>query len=115
MTDFNKALIFAKECLKWERPVMLQERIIGYLDGLRYYSFAPNSVHEVHARLDGFLAKRYLIQINRGTSTLFKWTVIVGLQDKSVRGAHLGESRADSDDLFDGIFDACVMAARMDK
>ncbi len=70
---------------------------------------------DIQRVLNEFLAKLYLIQINRGTSTLFKWTVIVGVQDKSARGANLGESRADSDDLLDAVFDACVMAARMDK
>ena len=41
--------------------------------------------------------------------------VIVGLQDESARGAHLGEARADGDDLFAAVFDACVMAVKMYK
>ena len=118
MTDLAKALAFARECLKFEVPERFYNEeedrtfIMGENDD---DVFEYQDTVDVHARLDQFLGKRYLIQINRGTSTLFKWTVIVGLQDKSVRGAHLGEARADSDDLFDAIFDACVMAVRMDK
>jgi len=115
MTDLNKALAFAKECLKWDKATEEESsRGVEIFDGTSAHGFFF-TVDDVQGVLDSFLAKRYLIQINRGTSTLFKWTVIVGLQDKSVRGAHLGEARADSDDLFDAVFDACVMAARIDK
>jgi hypothetical protein len=111
MTEFNKALAFAKECLKFREPGFISRSAIG--DRLNPNAFFD--LADISNGLDTFLAKRYLIQINRGTSTLFKWTVIVGLQDKSVRGAHLGDARADSDDLFDAVFDACVTAARADK
>jgi hypothetical protein len=111
MTDFNKALAFAKECLKFRSPGLVSRSAIGDRENPDTYF----DLMDVSCAIDTFLAKRYLIQINRGTSTLFKWTVIVGLQDKSARCAHLGAARADSDDLFDAIFDACVMAARMDK
>jgi hypothetical protein len=115
MTDINKAIAFAKECLQWEDAQHVgTDRDIEVFDGVSARGFFL-TVDDVQRVLDTFLAKRYLIQINRGTSTLFKWTVIIGLQDKSVRGVHLGEARADSDDVFDAIFDACVMAARMDK
>lgn len=111
MIDLTKALAFAKECLKFQEPGLVSRNAIGD----RHHPDSYFDFIDIGSALDTFLAKRYLIQINRGTSTLFKWTVIVGPQDKSVRGAHLGEARADSDDLFDAIFDACVMAARMDK
>ena len=115
MTDINKALAFAKECLKWKHTQHVgTDRDLEVFDGVSARGFFL-TIEDVQRVFDEFLAKRYLIQINRGTSTLFKWTVIVGLQDKSVRGAHLGEARADSDDLFDAVFDACVMAARMDQ
>ncbi len=115
MTDVNKALAFAKECLNWQNVQHVGTgRDIEVFDGVSSRGFFLTT-GDVQRVLDTFLAKHYLIQINRGTSTLFKWTVIVGLQDKSVRGAYLEETRADSDDLFDAVFDACVMAARIDK
>lgn len=113
MPDINKAIAFARECLKWERPVLFQGQIIGYLDGLAYYSFSPESVYETQALLERFLAKRFFIQINRGTSSLFKWSVIVGLQDRMNGPAMFDHGRGESDDMLDAVFDACVAAARL--
>jgi hypothetical protein len=114
MTDINKALAFAKECLGWKKPVLHGIRVIDDID-IPYPNFDPDSAYEIQSVLDTFLAKRYLIQINRGTSTLFKWTVIVALQNLTAEDSHSNQACADSDDLFDAIFDACVMAVRMDK
>jgi hypothetical protein len=113
MTDVAKALAFAKECLKWPHAHYIGERsMIHGGDELMFYADDTDNLRHY---LESFLAKRYFIQINRGTTSLFKWSVIVGLQDKSIKGSNLVDARADSDDLFDAIFDACVMAVRMDK
>jgi hypothetical protein len=83
-------------------------------DGTSPHGFFLN-VDDVQRVLDIFLAKRFYIQINRGTTSLFRWSVIVGLQDLTGKGAHHTQARADSDDLFDAMFDACVMAVKMYK
>ena len=114
MTDITKALAFAKEGLKWESAHHeIDEKGHEYI--WNYGTLNHFSLADIQRVLDTFLAKRYLIQINRGTSTLFKWTVIVALQDLTAKGAHSNQARADSDDLFDAILDACVTAAKMEK
>ncbi|WP_263353328.1 hypothetical protein [Acidicapsa acidisoli] len=113
MTDINKAIAFAKECLKWDDPlsvvtvyhphVIIDQRNIER-------TFVPALVG---SSLDGFLGKRFFIQINRGTTSLFKWRVMIGLQDISKSAARYDHAQAESDDLYDAIFDACVAAARL--
>jgi hypothetical protein len=101
MTDINKAAVFLTECLQWELSTGLFSFSLDEETGETYLllrdqkterTFDPCNGAQIQERLDEFLAKRYLIQMHRGTSTLFKWTVIVGLQDKYVRGAHLGRA-----------------------
>ena len=115
MTDINKALAFAKDCLKWKDAQWeTNSRGIEIHDGTSSRGFYLTA-EDIQRVLDTFLAKRYYIQINRGTTSLFRWSVIVGLQDLSAPGAHHTQARADSDDMFDAIFDACVTAAKIDK
>jgi hypothetical protein len=109
MTDITKALAFAKECLKWQHP-----RTEGFswisdeVDPTRTLDLSDPLLH-----LEEFLGTRYFIQINRGTTSLFQWSVIVGLQDASQKGANWEHARADSDDLYDAVFDACVQAVHI--
>ena len=114
MTDINKAIAFATECLGWESACQSCGQVVDMNSNRVDYVFHHRDISDVQARLETFLGKRYYIQVNRGTSTLFKWTAYVGLQDVSVKTAHLNQARADADDLHDAIFDACVLAARMD-
>lgn len=116
MTDLAKAIAFATHCLKWT-DVSTAETMQGTLivDGATNPSFNPDSAEDLEAVLQEFLGKRYLIQINRGTSSLFHWRVIVGLQDLSVKGAPFDRAQAEGEDLWDAIFDACMQAARLDK
>jgi hypothetical protein len=44
---------------------------------------------------------------------LFHWRVIVGVQDKSAKGASLNDAQAEGEDLWDCIFDACLSAEQM--
>lgn len=114
MTDLAKAIAFATHCLKWT-DVSTAETMQGTLivDGATNPSFNPDSAADLEAVLQEFLGKRYLIQINRGTSSLFHWRVIVGLQDLSVKGAPFDRAQAEGEDLWDCIFDACVAATRL--
>ena len=114
MTDLAKAIAFATHCLKWT-DVSTAETMRGTLivDGATNPSFNPDSAADLEAVLQEFLGKRYLIQINRGTSSLFHWRVIVGLQDLSVKGAPFDRAQAEGEDLWDCIFDACVAATRL--
>jgi hypothetical protein len=116
VTDLAKAIAFATHCLKWT-DVSTAETMQGTLivDGATNPSFNPDSAEDLEAVLQEFLGKRYLIQINRGTSSLFHWRVIVGLQDLSVKGAPFDRAQAEGEDLWDAIFDACMQAARLDK
>jgi hypothetical protein len=63
--------------------------------------------------LETFLGKRFFIQINRGTSSLFKWSVIVGLQDGVGGQSMYDHAPVDIDDMLDAVFDACVAAVRL--
>ena len=113
MTDLNKAIAFAKECLEWEKPYSFSagETVIdGEISGriLRIDSIAA-----IQAALEQFLGKRFFIQINRGTSSLFKWSVIVGLQDRVGGPSMYDHAPADSDDMLDAVFDACVAAVKL--
>jgi hypothetical protein len=73
-----------------------------------------DSLAAIQSALESFLGQRFSIQINRGTSSLFKWSVIVGLQNR-LSGPPLmfDHGRGDSDDMLDAIFDACTAAARL--
>ena len=116
MTDLAKAIAFATHCLKWT-DVSTAETMQGTLmvDGATNPSFNPDSAEDLECVLQEFLGKRYLIQINRGTGSLFHWRVIVGVQDKSVKGASVDNAQAEGEDLWDCVFDACVAAARLGK
>jgi len=116
MTDPAKALAFARECLKFEFPEIFEDdedgtvSIIGEGD-LDAFNFEDAA--DVQASLEQFLGEHFFIQINRGTTSLFKWSVIVGPQNLLGATPNFDIGRGDSDDLFDAIFDACVNAARL--
>lgn len=117
MTTLAKALAFAQHCLKWEDVSITIARdgtlVCGKREGTAD-SFDPDSSWQLQEVLQEFLDTRYFIQINRGTGSLFHWRVIVGVQDKSQKGAPLQDAQAEGEDLWDCIFDACVLAAGMD-
>jgi hypothetical protein len=119
MTDTAKAVAFATYCLKWTDVSIAPDteglRIFGKRSGGTPDSFNPDSMWELQEVLTEFLGNHYFIQINRGTGSLFHWRVIVGLQDRSVKGAGLDNAQAEGEDLWDAVFDACVAAARMDN
>ena len=115
MTELAKAIAFATHCLKWTAPreaETTQGRLV--CDGDSDRRFNPDSAADLETVLQEFLGKRYFIQINRGTSSLFHWRVMVGLQDLSVKGAPPDHARAEGEDLWDCVFDACVAALRLD-
>jgi hypothetical protein len=111
MTDINKAIAFAKECLKWPHAHYMGERSMIH-SGNEHMFYADDTDNLQHY-LETFLGNRFFIQINRGTSSLFQWSVIVGLQDRTHRASSLEHGHAESSDLMDAIFDACVGAARL--
>jgi hypothetical protein len=116
MSDIAKATGFATSCLKWTKVLTADDGRAALLcDGTpeSIARFNPDNAEDLQAVLTEFLGNRYFIQINRGTSSLFKWCVIVGLQDKSVKGASFDNAQAEGEDLWDTIFDACVQAAGM--
>jgi hypothetical protein len=116
MTDIKKAMAFARECLKWKTPELYQPEdahgllIIGEELG---FKFDLASWFDVQSVLEQFLGKRFFIQINRGTSSLFKWTALVGIQNRAGGPLIFDHGRGDSDDMLDAIFDACVAAIRL--
>jgi hypothetical protein len=115
MTDIAKAIAFATHCLKWIDPrkaETMQGRLVCDRDSDQQFNLdSPTDLERV---LQEFLGKRYFIQINRGTSCLFHWRVIVGLQDLSVRRANFDHAQAEGEDLQHAIFDACVAASRLE-
>lgn len=113
MTDIAKAIGFATHCLKWTAP-RKAETIQGRLvcDGDSDRQFNPDSATDLERVLQEFLGKRYFIQINRGTSSLFHWRVVVGQQDLSTKGASWDHAIGVGEDLWDAIFDACVQASQ---
>jgi hypothetical protein len=114
MTDIAKAIAFATHCLKWTAPrkaETMQGRLVCDSDSDRRFNL--DSATDLERVLQEFLGKRYFIQINRGTSCLFHWRVIVGLQDLSARRANFDHAQAEGEDLWDAIFDACVPATRI--
>jgi hypothetical protein len=116
VTDIAKAITFATHCLKW-RDASTAENMRGTLicDGTpeSIARFNPDSAQDLQAVLAEFLGRKYFIQINRGTTSLFHWCVIVGLQDMTVKGVSFDHAQAEGEDLWDTIFDACVQAAGM--
>ena len=114
MTDLHKAIDFARECLKWPDVAQSCERLGTLIHSSTGIGFYLNSQPDLNAMLESFLGKRFSIQINRGTSSLFKWHVIVGLQNR-VSGPPLmfDQGRGDGNDMYDAIFDACVAAIRL--
>jgi len=112
MPDIDKAIAFASECLKWRKPALASDNdgkivVMDYEDSAR--SLDPSNIQP---HLESFLGKRFFIQINGGSSRLFKWSVIVGLRSRvDARSMH-DHAPAESDDMLDAIFDACVAAAR---
>lgn len=111
MTDITKAIAFAKECLKWEDACASNPDGL-YIEDLGISRiFCLDSASEIQSHVEQFLGNRFFIQINRGTTSLFKWRVIVGLQNLSAPGARFDHARAESNDLYDAIFDACINAA----
>jgi hypothetical protein len=116
MTDIAKAIAFATNCLKWTDVFIDEEEgCLFVCDSGSDRSFDNRSASDLEGMLQEFLGKRYLIQINRGTSSLFHWCVIIGLQDRSVKGASFDNAQAEGENLWDVIFDACVATAHMDK
>jgi hypothetical protein len=111
MTDLAKAIAFATYCLKWT-DVRTEEAdgVVACDSGGRFHI---NGAAALEYFLQQFLGKRYFIQINRGTTDLFHWRVIVGLQDLSVKGACWDHAIGVGEDLWDAIFDACVAASRL--
>jgi hypothetical protein len=112
MTDVNKALAFAKECLKWPNPSIHATHKRTVISETSREENTLDTAH-IQPQLEAFLGNRFFIQINRGTTNLFKWSVIVGPQNLLGAPPNFDNGRGDSDDLFDAIFDACVQAARM--
>lgn len=115
MTDIAKAIGFATHCLKWTDPreaETMNGTLVCDRDSDRQFNF--DSATDLERVLQEFLGKRYFIQINRGTSCLFHWRVIVGLQDLSDRGVNFDHAQAEGEDLQDAIFDACVAASRLE-
>jgi hypothetical protein len=113
MTDINKAIAFAKECLKWEEPYSFAAGETVIDRGVSGRVLTIDSFAAIQSTLSGFLAKRFLIQINRGTSTLFQWSVWVGLQNRMNGPSVYDHGRGEGDDLLDAIFDACVAAVKL--
>jgi hypothetical protein len=116
MTDLAKAVAFATHCLKWT-DVSTAENMRGTLicddTAGSILSFNPDSTEDLEAVLREFLGKRYFIQINRGTTSLFQWRVIVGWQDGTDKSKSLDNAVGVGEDLWDAIFDACVQAASL--
>lgn len=84
--------------------------VVASRDGIA----SPGRSDEFQGLLEKFLGKRFFIQIARGTTSLFKWQVIIGLQDRAGSPATtFDHGCAEGDDMWDAVFDACVAAARM--
>jgi hypothetical protein len=116
MSDIAKATGFATSCLKWPKVLTAENSDAALVcDGTpgSILSFNPDSAEDLQAVLTEFLGNRYFIQINRGTTSLFHWRVIVGLQDMTVKGVSFDHAQTEGEDLWDCIFDACVQAAGM--
>jgi hypothetical protein len=123
MTDIAKATAFAKECLRWElsssnMTIVLRHPSGGtrmlLADKISSRTMDYGNMEDIQQVLTEFLANRFFIQINRGTSSLFKWSVIVGLQNRLAGPKGIFDhGHGESDDMLDAIFDACVAAVRL--
>ena len=112
MTDLAKAIAFATHCLKWTAVRTKEEDgIVVREDGGN--RFHINSAAALEYFLHQFLDRRYFIQVNRGTSSLFHWRVIVGWQDGTDRSKSSDHAVGVGEDLWDAIFDACVAASHL--
>jgi hypothetical protein len=116
MTDINKALAFAKECLTWIDVSVHHDtdgrRVFGKHEGTAD-SFNPDSAWEIQEVLEQFLGNRFFISIGRNTTSLFRWRVIVGPQNLLGKPALFDHGHGDADDMLDAIFTACIEAARL--
>jgi len=116
MTDSAKAIAFATHCLKWA-DVSIAEDLEGALfcshTPGEIRNFNPDRAEDLEDVLQEFLGKRCFIQINRGTTSLFHWCVIVGWQDGTSKSVSTDHAQAEGEDLLDCIFDACVQAAAL--
>lgn len=117
MTDLAKAIAFARHCLKWDdaSAASLKAGISRRDTKPSVERFFPNDTVSLTRYLQQFLGERYFIQINRDKTGLFQWQVLVGQQGLNSPGSSFEHVRAESADLPDAIFDACVEAARMDR
>ena len=114
MTTLAKAVAFAERCLKWLDVTGDYSGLHTFIwDAERVNGLDLDSADGLQEALQEFLGKKYFIQINRGTSSLFHWRVIVGVQDRSAKGACLDNAQAEGEDLWDCIFDACMGASMM--
>jgi hypothetical protein len=111
MTDIAKALAFAKHCLKWTDAHAYEDSCGMLVHGGEDRVFHIDGAYELEGLLQEFLGNRYFIQINRGTSSLFHWRVIVGWQDGTDRSKRFENGVGVGEDLWDAVFDACVQAA----
>jgi hypothetical protein len=116
VTEITKAIAFAAHCLKWADASVANAEgdiiIIGKRGGIAD-SFNPDSMWQLQEVLQEFLGNSYYIQINRGTSNLFHWRVIVGWQNGSDKSKNTEQAVGVGEDTWDAIFDACVAAAHM--
>lgn len=112
MTDLAKAIAFATQCLGY-RYASACGKVVRETASDR--AFAADSASDLERVLQQFLGTRYFIQVNRGTSSLFYWRAIIGLQDLSSKGAPFDHAQAEGEDLWNCIFDACVEAAKMHR
>ncbi len=118
MTDLAKAIAFAEHCLGWTKVYADHKppRDTFICDGGGSdRAFHLDSVYRLSSVLQEFLGKRYFIQINRGTTSLFQWRVIVGWQDGTDKSKPLENAVGVGEDLWDALFDACVQAAGMSE
>jgi hypothetical protein len=114
MTDLAKAIAFATHCLKWTHAFLEEEEgCLFVCDRGSDRSFDRRSANDLEAVVQEFLGNRYFIQINRGTSSLFRWRVIVGWQDGTDKSKSLDHAVGVGEDLWDAVFDACVQAASL--
>jgi hypothetical protein len=113
MTDLAKAIAFATHCLKWTPAHTYEDSCGPVVHSGDETVFHLNDASDLERVLQEFLGNRYFIQINRGTSSLFHWRVIVGWQDGTDRSKSLENGVGVGEDLWDAIFDGCVQAAHM--
>jgi hypothetical protein len=116
VTNLAKAIASATRCPKWT-AVSTVENMRGTLvcDGRpgSILSFNLDSAQDLEAVLREFLGKRHVVKINCGKTGLFQWRMLIGLQELTPRGVCVDHARADGEELWDAILDACVQAAGM--